>query len=250
MTTSNAPSGDEAQAVCREPATEPIAADTAPEPTESMLRRAARAIDPDEESTPRALGSQYGQRWLYLALADTAQRAIEAVYADCGETDAGVLGSNVGAHLEHRVIAALTAARAGESGDESLTAQAGEAEDGTVGRPPQAPGWGVRLDVPRWPEGRWESMVTAATRAELATRVLASDATMHRRTEAQWGVRIVLPWWPEPVFSQHPTREEAERRFDEMTSPFAPRATATLVQRDVTTTATQWREVAGGEDRG
>lgn len=68
-------------------------------------------------------------------------------------------------------------------------------------------------------------------------------------TEVEWGVRYVLPWWPEPLFSQHPTREEAERRLGEMTSKFAPRVTATLMQRDVTTTASPWCEAEDGEDR-
>lgn len=67
------------------------------------LRSFAQALAPDAD-----LGLSRGEGSLHLALSVLAQEAIEDVYADCGDTDAGVLSSNVGQRIAHRLASALS----------------------------------------------------------------------------------------------------------------------------------------------
>lgn len=61
-------------------------------------RALAGALAPDAN-----LGISRNEGSLMLAFSHLAQRAIEDVYADCGDTDAGVLSSNVGQYIAREV---------------------------------------------------------------------------------------------------------------------------------------------------
>lgn len=61
-------------------------------------RSLAGALAPDAN-----LGISRNEGSLMLAFSHLAQRAIEDVYADCGDTDAGVLSSNVGQYIAREV---------------------------------------------------------------------------------------------------------------------------------------------------
>lgn len=65
-------------------------------------RELANALAPAEH-----LGLSHGEGALGLAFASIARDAIEDVYADCGDTDAAVLASNVGGRIAHFVHKAL-----------------------------------------------------------------------------------------------------------------------------------------------
>jgi len=65
-------------------------------------RSLAGALAPDAN-----LGISRNEGSLMLAFSHLAQRAIEDVYADCGDTDAGVLSSNVGQYIAREVHAVL-----------------------------------------------------------------------------------------------------------------------------------------------
>lgn len=65
-------------------------------------RALANALVPGED-----LGLSRGEGALHLAFASIAQQAIEDVYADCGDSDAGVLATNVGQRIAFHVYAVL-----------------------------------------------------------------------------------------------------------------------------------------------
>lgn len=65
-------------------------------------RELANALVPADH-----LGLSHGEGALGLAFASIARDAIEDVYADCGDTDAAVLSSNVGGRIAHFVHKAL-----------------------------------------------------------------------------------------------------------------------------------------------
>lgn len=65
-------------------------------------RTLANALVPGED-----LVYSRGEGALMLAFSILAKRAIEDVYADCGDTDAGVLASSVGQTIAREVYAVL-----------------------------------------------------------------------------------------------------------------------------------------------
>lgn len=72
------------------------------EPILDPGRDLANALVPGDD-----LGLSRGEGALHLAFARLAQSAIEDVYADCGDSDARVLATNVGQRIAYHVFAVL-----------------------------------------------------------------------------------------------------------------------------------------------
>ena len=98
-------SRDMVRAVAAQVLAVPVPADHPTEPSGEKVERGralANALVPGDD-----LGLSRGEGALHLAFASLAQDAIEDVYADCGDTDSGVLATNVGQRIAGEVYAVL-----------------------------------------------------------------------------------------------------------------------------------------------